>query len=137
MHSLFSGGVARERIPLPTILILPSRDQVISKSPFSTDPLIHISEYPTLRSFTLLPGVIQTPMVTDRFVKFALDHADLTGMLALYLSTSRADFLRGGLMSVNWDIEETEAHKDEILRGRLLDLKWVQILPVGGGKGFE
>lgn len=76
-------------------------------------------------------------MVTDRFVKFALDHADLTGMLALYLSTSRADFLRGGLMSVNWDIEETEAHKDEILRGRLLDLKWVQILPVGGGKGFE
>ncbi|KAK5058537.1 hypothetical protein LTR84_010800 [Exophiala bonariae] len=94
-------------------------------------------EYPTLRSFTLLPGVAKTPMLAGQFLKFGLDHVDMTGMLALYLSTSRAEFLRGGLTSVNWDIEETEAHKEEILAGRLLDLKWVQILPAGGGRGFE
>lgn len=76
-------------------------------------------------------------MLANQFVKFGLDHVDMTGMLALYLATPKAEFLRGGLTSVNWDIEETEAHKDEILKGRLLDLKWVQILPAGGGKGFD
>jgi hypothetical protein len=76
-------------------------------------------------------------MLVDRFSKYGKDHADLTGMLALYLSSSRAEFLRGGLTSVNWDVEETEAHKDEILRDRLLDLKWVPILPASGGKGFD
>lgn len=76
-------------------------------------------------------------MLVDRYAKYGQDHVDLTGMLALYLSTPRAEFLRGGLTSVNWDIAETEAHKDEILEQRLLDIKWMPILPASGGKGLE
>ena len=93
-------------------------------------------EYPNLRSFTLFPGIVQTTLLVDTFTQYGKDHPDLTGMLCLYLATERADFLRGGLTSVNWDVQETEAHKEEIVRDRMLDIKWVPILPASGGKGL-
>ena len=33
-----------------------------------------------------------------------------------------ADFARGGYLSVNWDVDEMVAHKDEIREGKLNQL---------------
>ncbi|KAK5462678.1 hypothetical protein LTS15_002390 [Exophiala xenobiotica] len=86
-------------------------------------------------------GLVKTPMLSDDLVgifgNYAHDHVDLTGLLSLYLSESRADYLKGGLASVNWDVKEMEAHKDEIQKDKLLHLKWVPILPVSGGTGLQ
>jgi NAD(P)-dependent dehydrogenase (short-subunit alcohol dehydrogenase family) len=93
-------------------------------------------EYPTLRVFTTMPGIAPTEMPTPFWIPYALDHVDLTGMLALYLAQSRADFLKGSMVGVNWDVEELEQHKDEIVAGKLLQTSWLPILPFGGGKGL-
>ncbi|KAK4942964.1 hypothetical protein LTR10_017348 [Elasticomyces elasticus] len=97
------------------------------------------TEYPSLRSFCMFPGIVNTDMVTateNHFAKYARDHADLTGLLALYLASPRADFLKGGLTSINWDVEEMEAHKEEIVEQKLLQIKWIPLLPASGGQGF-
>ena len=94
------------------------------------------AEYPSLRTFTLLPGIIATDMVTDDFKAYAHDEAELTGSLALYLAQSRADYLIGSLTSINWDVEDMEKHDHEIVQKKLLQNKWVPILPAGGGEGI-
>ncbi|KAJ5198268.1 short chain dehydrogenase-like protein [Penicillium cinerascens] len=95
------------------------------------------TEYPTLRSFTLFPGIVKTPMLVGQFETYGHDHIDLTGMVSLYLSTSQADYLKGGLASVNWDVEEMEARKDQIAKENSLKLKWIPILPASGGHGLD
>lgn len=87
----------------------------------------------------MYPGIVQTPLQAEapEFNKYAHDDADLTGWLCLYLCSPRADYLKGGLASVNWDIDEMEAHKDEIVQHRSLDIKWVPILPASGGSGLQ
>lgn len=97
-------------------------------------------EYPTLRSFTLYPGIVETPLMEEKgqaFQEFAKDHPDLTGMVALWLAKPEADFLKGGLTSVNWDIEEMVASKEQIVEKQLLKLAWLPILPASGGKGLN
>jgi len=69
------------------------------------------------------------------FSIFAKDEAELTGCLALFLASDRANYLRGSLTSVNWDLEEMEAHKNDIENG-LLKIKWIPVLPVSGGTGI-
>jgi hypothetical protein len=40
----------------------------------------------------------------------------------VYLTTKRAEYLNGRFVSVNWDIEELEARKDEItLKGLMTE----------------
>lgn len=97
---------------------------------------LHI-EYPTLRVFTTMPGIAPTDMVSPAFKLYALDHVDLTGMLALYLAQERADYLRGGMVAVNWDVEELEEYKEEIVERKLLKTSWLPILPLNGGKGLS
>ncbi|KAF2464762.1 short chain dehydrogenase-like protein [Lindgomyces ingoldianus] len=92
-------------------------------------------EYPTLRVFSLMPGIVATEMAATSFLPYAKDDAEQTGALALYLSSPRADYLKGSMTSINWDIDEMEAHKGEIEKG-LLKIKWHPILPVSGGSGF-
>jgi hypothetical protein len=95
--------------------------------------LIAISNrYPHLRTFSLSPGIVRTAMNTDHFLPFAKDHAELPGMMALYLSTERADFLRGGFVGLNWDVDELEQHREEIVKEKLLKLQW---LPARFGEG--
>ena len=48
-----------------------------------------------------MPGIAPTGMITDAFRPFAIDHVDLTGSLALYLAQPKADYLEGGIISVN------------------------------------
>lgn len=100
-----------------------------------TIDLISLLDYPTLRPFTLLPGIVPTDMNSPDFRFFAQDDAEQTGALGLYLASSRADYLVNSLTSINWDLEEMEAHKDKISAG-LLRNKWVSVLPVSGGNGL-
>jgi hypothetical protein len=87
--------------------------------------------------FTLLPGVVQSDMSAGRpaFAQYARDEAEQTGALALFLASSRADYLKGSLTSINWDLDEMAEHKEEIQQG-LLKVKWVPVLPTSGGSGF-
>ena len=96
---------------------------------------LHV-EYPTLRSFTVLPGVIMTDMPPADYRPYAKDHAELTGMLALYLASPQGDYLKGMVASVNWDVKEMEANKERIVQEELLKIKWVPVLPASGGKGL-
>ena len=63
------------------------------------------AEYPELRVFSIHPGIVAANegrgMVTPAFTPFAKDPTILTGALTTYLCTEKADFLRGGFVSVN------------------------------------
>lgn len=67
---------------------------------------------------------------------YALDHEDMTGLVALWLVQPRADFMRGRLVQVNWDLAELESRKDEVVQRDMLKIASVPALPVNGGKGF-
>ena len=45
---------------------------------------------------------------------------ELPAGLNLYLASPRADFLRGRYTTANWDVDELEAHKAEIVEKDLL-----------------
>ncbi|KAF7857974.1 hypothetical protein EAF04_009331 [Stromatinia cepivora] len=97
----------------------------------------HLSvEYPSLRVFTTMPGIAATKMVPEYLKPYALDHVELTGMLALYLVQERADYLKGSMVGVNWDVEELEEYKKEIVEKKLLQTTWMPLLPINGGKGL-
>ncbi|OTB02809.1 hypothetical protein M426DRAFT_322402 [Hypoxylon sp. CI-4A] len=78
------------------------------------------AEQQGIRVFSLMPGIVQTDMTVDSLKPYAKDSAGLSGSWTLFLSTPRAEWMRGGIVSVNWDIEEMEAHKDQIIRDNLL-----------------
>ncbi|CAI6334897.1 unnamed protein product [Periconia digitata] len=86
-------------------------------------------EQPNLRVFSVHPGIVEASsgrgMVIDHFTPFAKDKQALTAALTLYLLKPEADFLRGSFFSANWDVEEMEKHKEEILEGKLLKLGFI------------
>ena len=70
------------------------------------------------------------------YAPFAKDHVELTGMLALWLASPQADYLKGSLTSINWDVEEMNANKERIVKEDLLKIKFMPILPASGGNGL-
>ena len=52
-----------------------------------------------------------------------VDSPKLSAQLCLYLTSPRADFLRGRYVSANWDIPELEAKKARVLAEDLLKLR--------------
>jgi hypothetical protein len=86
--------------------------------------------------FTTFPGICRTSMILEFAKPYALDHFDLTGCLALYLSQPRADYLRGGIVSVNWDVAEMEKEKHRLVGSKMLKTSWLPALPLEGGKGL-
>ncbi|KAI0172633.1 NAD(P)-binding protein [Hypoxylon sp. FL1284] len=78
------------------------------------------AEQPGLRVFSLMPGIVQSEMTLESLKPYARDSPALSGSWTLLLATPRAEWMRGGIVSVNWDIEEMEAHKDQIVRDNLL-----------------
>ncbi|XXH00744.1 hypothetical protein Hte_007094 [Hypoxylon texense] len=94
-------------------------------------------EQPGLRVFSIHPGMVIAEngrgMVVEHFKPFTKDTAALTGGLTLYLSTPKADFLKGGYIHANWDVEELEKHKDEIVEKKLVKLAFLngQLQPGG------
>jgi len=83
-----------------------------------------------------MPGISLTPMTSEFWIPFAVDHEDLTGLQALYLAQPRADYLKGSMVGVNWDVEELEQHKAEIIEKKPFQTSWLPILPFNGGKGL-
>lgn len=73
------------------------------------------AEYPRLRALTVSPGIILTGLTLERFKPFANDHVELPGMMAVYLSQDSTDFLRGGFVSINWDVKEMKENKKRLL----------------------
>ncbi|KAF2125657.1 NAD(P)-binding protein [Dothidotthia symphoricarpi CBS 119687] len=80
------------------------------------------AEQPNIRTFSVFPGVVATDMPPKEYIDYALDDPMLTGGLSLFLCTDRAEWLRGSMVSVNWDLEEMEQHKEEILEKKLTKL---------------
>ncbi|KAF2854736.1 NAD(P)-binding protein [Plenodomus tracheiphilus IPT5] len=95
------------------------------------------AEQPNIRSFSMIPGVIATDMVPEEYKKYAIDDPLLPGGLTLYLSTKKADWLRGNVISVNWDFDEMEAHRKEIEEKKLLKLKFTGAKFGKGGHPWE
>lgn len=85
-----------------------------------------MSELPNIRAFNVHPGVVETQMVNDGAAQIGVTMnltwtaPALTGAVSLFLSTPRADFLRGRFVSVNWRMDELEGMKEEIVENRLL-----------------
>ena len=75
-------------------------------------------------------------MLYESYDIYAQDEPEMVGSISLYLSQERADFLKGALMSVNWDVREMEARKEDIESKGLLRTTWVPILPASGGSGL-
>lgn len=86
-------------------------------------------EQPRLRVFSVHPGMVEVEngrgMVVEALLPFSKDKAVLTGSLTVYLTTVKADFLRGGYIHANWDVEELAAHKDEIAEKKLIKLGFI------------
>jgi len=49
--------------------------------------------------------------------------AALSAMTAVYLASERSDYLRGRYISANWDMQELESRKEEILGRDLLKVR--------------
>ena len=82
-------------------------------------------EYPNIRVFSVHPGMLaphNRGRVFKEYEPYAKDTHALTGGVLLWLDTPKADFLRGGFVSVNWDVNEMEDHADEIREGKLNQL---------------
>lgn len=61
---------------------------------------LHV-EQPGIRVFMLIPGIVQTEMTLEALKPYAKDSAALSGSWTLFLSTPRAEWMRGGIVSVN------------------------------------
>ncbi|KIJ93545.1 hypothetical protein K443DRAFT_12795 [Laccaria amethystina LaAM-08-1] len=75
-------------------------------------------ENPNIHAVVFHRGSVMTPIMEDLedFKLFALDSPELAGAFAVYLTrTERAKFLNGKYASVNWDVEELEARREDIV----------------------
>ncbi|KAK9794375.1 hypothetical protein WJX73_000227 [Symbiochloris irregularis] len=99
----------------------------VSKAAVSrlTDFLHLENEEHGVRAFAIHPGNVSTGLGRAHPPEFhacLIDPPDLCVGLCQYLTTSRADFLRGRYVSANWDIPELEERKDEIIEKDLLKM---------------
>lgn len=95
------------------------------------------AEYPLIRAFSLNPGIVRAGTVPSAFLPFAHDTPELTGGMTLWLSGKRADFLKGRWVSVNWDVEEMQKHKDEVEEKELLKTKFLNVEWGPNGHPFQ
>jgi NAD(P)-dependent dehydrogenase (short-subunit alcohol dehydrogenase family) len=70
-------------------------------------------EAPNLRCFSLHPGAVNTKLIHELEEKmnlgplpWRLNSPALTGATILWLTTEKAEFLRGRCLSVNWRVDE-------------------------------
>ncbi|KAF2476655.1 NAD(P)-binding protein [Lindgomyces ingoldianus] len=85
------------------------------------------SAYPKVSSISYHPGMTITDMANrhPETLHFCEDTVELPAGTAVYLASPQAQFLSGRYMSANWDVDELEARKDEVIEKNLLriDLK--------------
>lgn len=75
-------------------------------------------------------------MVVPPLTPFAKDKGLLFGGVSLYLTKPEADFLRGGFVSVNWDLKELEVHKGEVTEKKLMKMAFLNGQLAPGGYGW-
>ena len=86
-----------------------------------------------IRCVAMHPGGVMTPMATESGVPLGalkalmIDQPPLPGGTAVFLSTSRADFLMGRFVSSTWDMEELEKLKEKVVEEDLLRSRVVGI----------
>lgn len=80
------------------------------------------AEHPNVTATALHPGVVATDMIVPSFAKFAKDSPDLVGAMVVYLCSERAQWLSGRFVSANWDVEDLEKRRDEVVEKGLLRL---------------
>jgi NAD(P)-dependent dehydrogenase (short-subunit alcohol dehydrogenase family) len=75
------------------------------------------AEHPTITSICVHPGMVPTDMGTSVSVlaPFMKDTPELVGCQAVWLASGDRKFLSGRYVSANWDVEELEKRKDEIV----------------------
>ncbi|EDR07453.1 uncharacterized protein LACBIDRAFT_327958 [Laccaria bicolor S238N-H82] len=103
---------------LASDLVLPgSSSYVITKLALNRFNEFVTLENPNVTAVVYHPGAVRTPIMDHLpdFHPFALDSPELAGAFAVYLATERAKFLNGKYASVNWDVEELEARKEDII----------------------
>ncbi|KAJ6116526.1 hypothetical protein N7512_006251 [Penicillium capsulatum] len=90
------------------------------------------AEYPDITSVTYDPGVVATDM--SRSVGYlktvSRDTPELSGGAAVWLASGDKKYLSGRVFFANWDVDEVERRKDEIVEQNLLTL-WMKGV-VGG-----
>ena len=59
------------------------------------------AEQPNIRVFILIPRIVLTRMTVDELKPYAKDSPELSASWTLFLSTPRAEWMRGGIVSVN------------------------------------
>lgn len=81
-----------------------------------------------LCSFSIHPGAVASEMANettpDAFRPYLIDSPELCGAFAVWLTKDgkKRDWLRGRLVSANWDVEELEAKREQIVEQDLLKL---------------
>lgn len=80
------------------------------------------AESPNVTSVSLHPGIVNTEMVSGPFQRFALDSPELVGGVGVWLATEKARFMNGRFMNVNWNVEDLYERREEILKGKLLQI---------------
>lgn len=112
--SLNSGSVAMPAAAMPMI----SSYTAMKIASLKLDEFIAL-ESPSLRVFTLHPGIVDTRLY-HKFIKDgpmsgqpAPDDKLLPSDLCVWLASSEADFLRGRFLSVNFDMDELMVRRTE------------------------
>ncbi|KAK5991904.1 Short chain dehydrogenase citE-like protein [Cladobotryum mycophilum] len=78
------------------------------------------TEYPNVRVFNVHPGMAVSKILRPELHIYAKDTIELFGSVAIYLSGPQADFLRGRFIAANWDVNDLEKHREEIVAQELL-----------------
>ncbi|KAL4790553.1 hypothetical protein BDV19DRAFT_393927 [Aspergillus venezuelensis] len=82
------------------------------------------SEHPAITSVSLDPGIVETEIAraVPYLGPFMKDTPELIGGASVWLASGDKAFLSGRTVSANWDFEELEVKKQEIVEGDLLTL---------------
>ncbi|KAK1719380.1 hypothetical protein CaCOL14_006071 [Colletotrichum acutatum] len=78
-----------------------------------------------LRTVTVHPGVIRTPMakeLEEAGLKFPYDDVSLPADFLVWVTSPETSFLNGQFVFANWDVEELKARRAEIENGTELSL---------------
>ncbi|KAF7157291.1 hypothetical protein CNMCM5623_001414 [Aspergillus felis] len=83
------------------------------------------AEHPDITSVSLHPGMVLTDMGRSApwLAPFMKDTAELCGGTAVWLASGDRHFLSGRYVAANWDVEELEARKEEIVQENLLTVR--------------
>jgi NAD(P)-dependent dehydrogenase (short-subunit alcohol dehydrogenase family) len=75
------------------------------------------AENPNVQTVAVHPGIVATDMglSSDMFSPYAKDTKELSGAVVNWAASAEASFLNGRYLSINWDVAELKARKEEIV----------------------